>query len=269
MTGKKIRRCCLFGAALLMLFGDPAHGSATKPARPSARLIVKASPQAALASAALLDSKAWTEAIAAGAAQPEKFAPVSDVYLAVKDATYAIDPSYRLYDPANAVAIQLRGETKRQLIAQTAALKAKHYGQLMAWPEAREIITMKSTFTVVDLESGLRFEVQRRAGSTHADVQPLTKRDTDVMKRVYEGKWSWRRRAILVAKDGRTIAASMHGMPHGGDGIPDNDFHGHFCIHFLGSSTHKTGSVDRITRRWCIRRPASCRNTCSRLRPRA
>lgn len=40
-------------------------------------------------------------------------------------------------------------------------------------------------------------------------------------------------------------AASMHGMPHGGDGIPGNGFRGHFCIHFFGSSTHGSGSIDR------------------------
>lgn len=64
------------------------------------------------------------------------------------------------------------------------------------------------------------------------------------MKRIYDGKWSWRRKAILVIKDGQAVAASMHGMPHGGDGIPDNGFSGHFCIHFPGSSTHGSGLVD-------------------------
>ena len=64
------------------------------------------------------------------------------------------------------------------------------------------------------------------------------------MKAIYDGKWSWKRRAILVEKDSEVFAASMHGMPHGGDGIPDNDFSGHFCIHFLGSITHKTGNQD-------------------------
>lgn len=36
----------------------------------------------------------------------------------------------------------------------------------------------------------------------------------------------------------------MNGMPHGGDGIPDNDFSGHFCLHFLGSTTHKSETPD-------------------------
>ncbi|MCC3377949.1 hypothetical protein LKX83_33445, partial [Cohnella sp. REN36] len=71
------------------------------------------------------------------------------------------------------------------------------------------------------------------AGKYHADVQPLTKADTKIMKQIYNGKWSWKRKAIVVKKDHHYYAASMQGMPHGGDGIPDNSFSGHFCIHFL------------------------------------
>lgn len=61
------------------------------------------------------------------------------------------------------------------------------------------------------METGLQFQVQRRAGKNHADVQPLTKQDTAVMKQIYQGKWSWKRRAILVRKDDQFLAASMHG----------------------------------------------------------
>ncbi|QHT60957.1 hypothetical protein GXP70_14040 [Paenibacillus lycopersici] len=235
---------CLIVAALAALFCESAQGMSRQSEQPSIRLIVKASPTAALASDLKLDSEAWADAIAAGTPYPSAYAPVSDTYLAVNDTTYTIDPAYQLYDSANAKAIQLCSSMKQKLIAQVSALKAKHYGKLLSWPEVKEIVTMKSVVTVVDLETGQRFDVQRRAGSTHADVQPLTRQDTEIMKRIYQGKWSWRRRAILVEKDGQTIAASMHGMPHGGDGIPDNGFDGHFCIHFLGSSTHKTGTVD-------------------------
>ncbi len=35
----------------------------------------------------------------------------------------------------------------------------------------------------------------------------------------------------------------MHGMPHGA-GALENDFPGHFCIHFYGSKTHRTNSMD-------------------------
>ena len=36
----------------------------------------------------------------------------------------------------------------------------------------------------------------------------------------------------------------MNGMPHGTTTISDNDFEGHFCIHFKNSKTHETEVVD-------------------------
>jgi hypothetical protein len=101
-----------------------------------------------------------------------------------------------------------------------------------------------AAFDVVDVETGLAFRAQRRAGSAHADVQPLTRQDADTMKRIYGGRWSWDRRAVLLRYGDRQLAASMNGMPHGGDGIPDNGFNGHFCIHFAGSTTHGKSNLD-------------------------
>lgn len=124
------------------------------------------------------------------------------------------------------------------------ALRNQHYGKLIAWDEAERILPRKSMFSVTDIESGLTFRVQRRAGSDHADVQPLTKEDTKIMKEIYGDKWSWNRKAVLVHAGEEWIAASMNGMPHGGDGIPDNDFSGHSCIHFYKSSTHKSDRPD-------------------------
>ena len=115
--------------------------------------------------------------------------------------------------------------------------------KMTQWEEVNEILPRYSKFTVVDLETGLKFRVQRRAGSNHADVQPLTPKDTEIMKKIYNGKWSWKRRAIIVISEDGKIAASMHGMPHGG-GALKNNFPGHFCIHFYGSTTHRTNFMD-------------------------
>ncbi|WP_380630371.1 hypothetical protein [Saccharococcus thermophilus] len=93
------------------------------------------------------------------------------------------------------------------------------------------------------METGLQFRVQRRAGNKHADVQPLTRRDTQIMKKIYNGRWSWNRRAIIVLVGDQMIAASMNGMPHGAGAIK-NGFPGHFCIHFWGSTTHRSGKMD-------------------------
>ncbi|WP_066313366.1 hypothetical protein [Bacillus sp. FJAT-29814] len=115
--------------------------------------------------------------------------------------------------------------------------------EMMEWKEVDQLLPRYSKYVVLDLETGKKFKVQRRAGSRHADVQPLTAKDTKIMKSIYGGKWSWKRRAIIVIYKDRRIAASMHGMPHGA-GALKNNFPGHFCIHYYGSTTHRTQSMD-------------------------
>ncbi|MBN8191364.1 hypothetical protein JI667_04310 [Bacillus sp. NTK074B] len=115
--------------------------------------------------------------------------------------------------------------------------------EILPWGQVKEIIPNKSYFTIIDVETGLSFEVQRRAGSKHADVQPVTEEDTQIMKEIYGGRWSWDRRAILVLVNDQLISASMNGMPHGA-GALQNNFPGHFCVHFYGSTTHKTPTPD-------------------------
>ncbi|KAA0546674.1 hypothetical protein FZW96_15705 [Bacillus sp. BGMRC 2118] len=115
--------------------------------------------------------------------------------------------------------------------------------ELIEWDLADRLLPKYSTFTVIDIETGKSFRVQRRAGKNHTDVQPLTSQDTKIMKEIYSGKWSWKRRAILVQMDDYLIPSSMHGMPHGA-GALKNNFPGHFCIHFQGSRLHKKDVMD-------------------------
>ena len=124
-----------------------------------------------------------------------------------------------------------------------AANKIKDNVEMPDWNKVNQLLPKYSKFTVQDMETGKKFKVQRRAGSHHADVQPLTVKDTKIMKKIYGGKWSWKRRAIYVIHKKQRIAASMHGMPHGA-GALQNNFPGHFCIHFYGSTTHRTNSMD-------------------------
>lgn len=112
------------------------------------------------------------------------------------------------------------------------------YGEFLTWDQVEDIFRKFDNARVIDFETGMSFLVQRRAGRNHADVQPLTAEDSAVMKTIYGGKWSWRRRAIIVEIGGHRLAASMNGMPHGAGAIANNDFAGHFCIHFRESKTH-------------------------------
>ncbi|MEA1959749.1 MAG: hypothetical protein U9N81_00380 [Bacillota bacterium] len=117
-------------------------------------------------------------------------------------------------------------------------------GSLLAWNEVKERFPLYAEATVIDYDSHKWFRVQRRAGQYHADVQPLTAADTATMKEICGG-WSWRRRAVAVKlEDGQQIAGSMACMPHGAGAIQGNNFNGHFCIHFMDSTTHGSRKLD-------------------------
>ncbi|GAA3403563.1 hypothetical protein ACFFNY_07030 [Paenibacillus hodogayensis] len=245
---------------LLPLIGSEA-GSAgrayaeEKEQQPAIRftIAVQASEEASLATAETFLRKDWERAWRGAEAKEQTADTVvyTDSFVNVEDSgavrKYALREDGVLLElgPAPARSVELPAGIRRQWLRQAAKLRKRHYGEAVPWSEAKSQVPLKSYVDVVDLETGLSFRAQRRAGSSHADVQPLTKSDTAVMKQIYGGTWSWKRRAILVRTEGRPpIASSMHGMPHGGDGIPDNDFSGHFCIHFLGSSTHRSGQED-------------------------
>lgn len=231
-----------------LLAGSP--DTAAAPDGSPFTIVVKASPHAVYESReAIPDGDwrgAWDIALTSAAAAPSL--AYTDTYVEVRHgqavSLYRMREDGVLIEEGSGRAIALPASIRWQWRAAANRLRERHYGELIGWDIARERVPLKSSFTVIDLETGLSFRVQRRAGRHHADVQPLTRQDTAVMKRIYGGAWSWKRRAIVVMAEGRPIAASMHGMPHGGDGIPGNGFSGHFCIHFLGSATHRSSHAD-------------------------
>lgn len=115
--------------------------------------------------------------------------------------------------------------------------------ELVHWSEASDVYANFTVATITDIATGKRFRARRYYGTHHADSEPYTARDTQVMREIL-GSWNWERRSIIVEVDGRRMAGSMNGMPHGQGAIQDNNFPGHFCIHFLGSRIHRTGNID-------------------------
>ena len=99
-----------------------------------------------------------------------------------------------------------------------------------------EWLNKGARFTVTDVRTGKSFRARRFGGWYHADSEPITKSDTAVMKSL-EG-FSWNRRPIWVTYNGKTVAASMHTMPHMANPTESNGFDGHFCIHLYHSKVH-------------------------------
>lgn len=140
------------------------------------------------------------------------------------------------------------------------------YGELLNWfSEAQYVIPINTNFTIVDLATGKSFNARRTVGSGHADCEPLTANDTEIMKSIWGGSLSWNKRSVLVKYNGRTIAASAAGMLHAGnegapggewtswrsdnygagtnyDYVKGNNAHGHFDLHFYKSIGHSSGT---------------------------
>ncbi len=112
------------------------------------------------------------------------------------------------------------------------------------WHQVNPMMPPNSVFIITDVETGLSFKVHRLYGNRHSDVEPLSSRDTAIKHQIYGGEWSWERRAVVVHLNGMLIAGSINGMPHGGQEIYNNNYPGHFCLHFYGSTLHNNGTQD-------------------------
>ncbi len=110
--------------------------------------------------------------------------------------------------------------------------------QLIDWSEAKNIFTIGVPAKVYDVYSGITYFVKSFSNGHHADVEPVSKEDTSLLKETYGGSWSWDPRPVWVTINGYTMAASINGMPHGSGTNPNNGMDGQVCIHFKGSTTH-------------------------------
>lgn len=119
--------------------------------------------------------------------------------------------------------------------------------EAVSWSEVDEIFNRTDSVIVTDIASGLSLRVSRIYGTNHADVEPVNAENAEVLRKIYGGEWSWERRPVVVQIQDRLLAASITGMPHGENvngHISDNNFTGHFDIHFQGSRRHKDNAED-------------------------
>ncbi|MGI6654186.1 MAG: SH3 domain-containing protein [Christensenellales bacterium] len=109
---------------------------------------------------------------------------------------------------------------------------------------------------LTDVKTRISFQAKRWAGGAHIDAEPLTAADTAAMCKIYGVRTAqeileknlYERRPLWVTIHGRTFAASLYGVPHNypdGDTIPDNEFSGQFCVHFLNSRIHRSNVIDK------------------------
>ena len=150
------------------------------------------------------------------------------------------------YD-AKVAAAKKKSSSKKSTVKasneKTQPAKSNGKVEMTPWSTAKNIWKRGQYVTVIDVRTGITMKMKRMGGTYHADVEPATKSDTSKLLQCYGGKWSWNRRPVWVVVNGKYMAGSINGMPHGQQTITNNGMNGQVCIHFLGSKTHGGGSV--------------------------
>ncbi len=142
------------------------------------------------------------------------------------------------------------------------------YGEYLDWwSEAQYVLPVGSKFEIIDFYTGKSFMAKRTTGSNHADAETLTLNDTERMKEIWGGNFSWARRPIIIKYNDRKIAASASSLPHAGndetpggihtswrsgdygagynlDWVKGNGIDGVFDIHFTNSTRHMDNQTD-------------------------
>jgi hypothetical protein len=106
--------------------------------------------------------------------------------------------------------------------------------KLLHWQnEIKPYVKAGQTFTVLDPNTNLSWKLVFYSLGRHADSQPASWRDTQIMNRSF-GDTSWTIHPVYVQlPGGQWTMATMHNRPHLYGSITDNGFGGHLCVHFL------------------------------------
>jgi len=126
--------------------------------------------------------------------------------------------------------------------------------ELIDWSSVKSIVPTGVNLRVVDVRTGISFNLRCFSKSGHADVEPPTQSDTDAILRTRNGVWAWAPRPVWVTIGERTFAAALNGMPHDVSTIRNNGINGHLCLHFnntvTNSKSYQKDLNNAVTEAW-------------------
>ena len=116
------------------------------------------------------------------------------------------------------------------------AAPAKSQIKLLHWQDdIKDNVAYGDALLAYDPETGISWSLTIIARGRHCDVEPSTKADTAAMMQAFGNKVYWTpvKPVYVRLPDGRWTVATTHNVAHGINPIPDNDFEGQNCVHFL------------------------------------
>lgn len=114
---------------------------------------------------------------------------------------------------------------------------------MMDWFKGGSSVVARGGYaTIYDIQSGMTIRVKRMGGTNHADMEPLTKEDTEKLYKMGGNEFSWDSRPVILISGNTYVACAINTMPHGDQTITDNGYEGQFCLHMVSSRTHGSDS---------------------------
>ncbi len=103
-------------------------------------------------------------------------------------------------------------------------------GELINWETVKSQLEAGQTYTITDCYSGTQFSMTFVDGENHAEMRCAAMEDEAAYKELFGGEYNYSKRPVLITLNGKNVAASLQGMPHGTDS--------HSCMYFDGSLSH-------------------------------
>lgn len=117
-------------------------------------------------------------------------------------------------------------------------------GELTDWGQVKTMLVKGQSYTVTDFNTGSQFRLTYTGGENHAEMECSSATDTTVLKEVFGNDFSFFKRPAVISINGKNIATSLQGSPHGEDTVSSNDMDGHLCMFFNGSTSHVSNLPD-------------------------
>ena len=111
-------------------------------------------------------------------------------------------------------------------------------GALVDWTEVKTLLVAGKSYLVHDFNTGATWNMTFTGGENHAEMECTTPNDTSAYRNAFGDEFNYSKRSVVIEIDGRPVAASLQGYPHGGDEVSANDMIGHACLFFNGSLSH-------------------------------
>ncbi len=112
---------------------------------------------------------------------------------------------------------------------------AKSQIKLLHWKDyIKDRVAYGDALLCYDPATGISWSLTIIARGRHCDVEPSTAADTAAMNAAFGGKADWTPKPVYVRLPfGTWTVATTHNVAHGINPIPDNNFEGQNCVHFL------------------------------------